>query len=1546
MPDKELVKNLQQEQQQGFSIKKEDVLEQLQSVSVWDQRADLQSEKEKQDYKTQQMQDLYRRIKNTSEDRNRVFELRNKTQQDWEIDTSAGFLPKRVLAVARKDKQVAKREKSQLKNFQKSRKDADYCTIRVFNSMRDYFDKGGYQNRSLSANNEEGDPTLIAFTQRILYASFDPRMLTEEYFSEHAAELYEMVRDLKDYTRLRDEYPVFFDSLPLEQIMQLEARANWAAEFEAAYNAIMRVHGLELQLSENGTQQIALTSITNKRLLKQEQRDAKAKYEEAMNNLGQKVSGEEITLARNYANRYNLDAESITKSLIGEIANHTREYESWGYGIQEACKEYRKALEVRDRLLKREERFLNDYDTKDEAEKKRISGRISKANKMIGLISAHADCYKDIIYYLSGLTVNISEGAEDFLRREKKTGLLEIVSAKMMIEGTTAEKEYRDLEGKKLPEKEIARRKAEGVSDRINAKGDGFQDFVHTRQVLRDYIRDQRKDFTKAYLKLTKAEKKTLREKKVYVHEKKTLESVKKYTALGLSHSNGMKSVGEAMRKFMPEAYNNIDKIMTSEDEAERSKDLIHAMGTRLLKEGHDVIEFDVGGSSFREFSHNQNGFFGYGEQDEAIMQKQYGRKYNETHPGEPNYIREKVTSGKGKYADRKKYRYTIAGPTPDHGGLLNVGPYAIDKTMNRICNITAERLIPIFKAWKIEDGDFKPAPGQEHPDHHTIDLMIRGHSRGGVGASLGAMRVKYWLHTNYPEYEKFVKFHLIQYDPVPGKGSCYGGFDKIEHNSEIRHVTNEYGMDLLPLGESADTTVIYSMNTQYPKYFTPQEVRDAKRVILTPFNHSVGLAPEQMDTSQMQEDSEKVHAMPFIDARDGKVYRQSGLNELQEGLYILDEQNIIVKIDRIEDFIRIMQATAPRSEQLERQLVLLKVVASKLNVPEEQANYLWSKMLAESEDVKQDEPHNDIGAALEERYREPGSVKTGIKIADCEKKDGLYIKEGSKVTSFFGTKPEVMPAEAKSAVAASRMMKFMGFEHLALKAREAVATDKAAKRYFGVQSPVAYDPMHDLAPATLQANIEEDAANNINHRVEYTPEAICQMSALRLIFTLFGDVNAAAVNDLRLVVSTREEGNEKVSYVSGAYMTTFKSAFDEELDGNALTKSNYLLAAFDIEKMAVIDKDAAEAILKMNADDMKLITSDLLSEKQQQAFASRLEYMQKILWKAMEDDLKKPEKERRFVSKNEIDKKGFRKTLQDRMRKDKDGIFEEIFEENVTIENAEPRKLNESEKNYEKIYQNLRSRIKNAPDAAAAVRELTEFAFAMDNKGFAEPGTVEQDRIVDIHERIISELISVPMLKAFLVQKQDIARRQVEAVDQKLAGGLTVPAEFRNEAEIKSEINLRYKAAMEKAAEEGNIADKDVEYQKAVQKVEKKVKEQYALYLISKENPDLIIEGDIINKIAFYMSPTAFTNKTMDPAFMTPVDETLQVLAAELMKDYPGGEQKYIEVADRAHDFEGDLASFSLLNREKAREAKDLYDQKAEERAKNTAVTFGGGVG
>lgn len=198
--------------------------------------------------------------------------------------------------------------------------------------------------------------------------------------------------------------------------------------------------------------------------------------------------------------------------------------------------------------------------------------------------------------------------------------------------------------------------------------------------------------------------------------------------------------------------------------------------------------------------------------------------------------------------------------------------------------NMGVSYLANIFKSWITETATPR-----------NINQIIKGHSRGAVAAGEGTMMIKAWLHDHpvYSNYENFVKFELIQYDPVPGP-------DAIENHKEVDYAENatmeDRGKKMMGLGNNAQTTVFYSMHTQYMAGFTPQAVQNANRVILTPFNHGIDL--EKVDLTQQ----DGAHRWGYTDAKTGDVYRSSGINELEQGIYISTEDHKLVKIDRFED--------------------------------------------------------------------------------------------------------------------------------------------------------------------------------------------------------------------------------------------------------------------------------------------------------------------------------------------------------------------------------------------------------------------------------------------------------------------------------------------------------------------------------------------------------------------------------------------------------------------------------------------------------------------
>lgn len=240
----------------------------------------------------------------------------------------------------------------------------------------------------------------------------------------------------------------------------------------------------------------------------------------------------------------------------------------------------------------------------------------------------------------------------------------------------------------------------------------------------------------------------------------------------------------------------------------------------------------------------------------------------------------EKVTFDHGKmkhvhkiYKENNTTKISMARPLA-LGGALNVGTYSI-KNLRKY----------IFKSGKafIEDQITKHKKAENIKDDLVIEL--RGHSRGSVASIEGGMMLKYWLNENHPELLSKVKFSLLQNDPVPGFGSMTG-HESFDHTS-IAPLTTKDGDGMLPLGKDAETTVVYSMHTEYRFGFTPQKVDGAKRVILTPLTHKVGLG--DVDEQDLRREG-------FV--YKGQSYGQRSLNDLPVGVYIMDEENNLMRFD------------------------------------------------------------------------------------------------------------------------------------------------------------------------------------------------------------------------------------------------------------------------------------------------------------------------------------------------------------------------------------------------------------------------------------------------------------------------------------------------------------------------------------------------------------------------------------------------------------------------------------------------------------------------
>lgn len=429
-----------------------------------------------------------------------------------------------------------------------------------------------------------------------------------------------------------------------------------------------------------------------------------------------------------------------------------------------------------------------------------------------------------------------------------------------------------------------------------------------------------------------------------------------------LDHKLG--NIRQIVKEEMPAAYTRVDEIRTSANIDMRAVRFHHSRGATLAEGGVPVLEFNMAGSGYSQFRKEHKGFIGkkYIQLDDGTIVKTRGelkvskvRWYNKylswlrgirsvkqklsdnanasavnkkirEEYGESTIVGMEMLTNEKKQANvpyRAKYlenvrtkvtgnrtKISMAGPLAKRGSS-NSGDYSIENLRVYMLQLGSRYLKNIFDKW-IDNG---AAP-------HEVRILIQGHSRGGVASVEGAMMIKHWISRYYPQYEDFVKFDLIQYDPVPGTGSRTKTHVKADHRSPTE--TDDGEVQMKALGESANTTVVYSLHSNHPLFFVPQQVEGASRIILAPFEHSVGLHMSQ-ETMNLQGNIEK-HRAAYT-AQSGEVYRGSGINDLGEGVYIVDEYNTLVRFNTFEEAQRVLDRVQPTTiTQRERHKILLEV--------------------------------------------------------------------------------------------------------------------------------------------------------------------------------------------------------------------------------------------------------------------------------------------------------------------------------------------------------------------------------------------------------------------------------------------------------------------------------------------------------------------------------------------------------------------------------------------------------------------------------------------
>lgn len=389
---------------------------------------------------------------------------------------------------------------------------------------------------------------------------------------------------------------------------------------------------------------------------------------------------------------------------------------------------------------------------------------------------------------------------------------------------------------------------------------------------------------------------------------------------------------GSGYKQFqrIHKGYNGKDKIVLDPMNRKKTSLTLDEIkkGPIQIKRYHRIFGSWVPGvMSVKEIERKNELIRRYQEQalaDEELVKQLYGERTNQKGLEKKEHIL--VRSRKKMEKDGmeiEKRRITMAGPLA-LGGMLNQGDYKIDNLKDYMLQMGQSYLKPLLEQWKeicyvsrelARKGKIQDAE-KLLKTIHPVTILLKGHSRGAVAMGHGAMKIKYWVNQEYPGLDKYVRFETVNYDPVPGIGNVFGlKRDMNITDAKFTTAKRQKQMEkekMMPLGESAETTVIYSLHTQHSAFFTPQMIHGAKRVILTPFNHAVGL-----DTSDVTQ--EKAHRAGYTDAKTGEMYRSSGINELDKGLYIVDENQSLVRIPDLDTAQKILDRVLKHTGIMQR---------------------------------------------------------------------------------------------------------------------------------------------------------------------------------------------------------------------------------------------------------------------------------------------------------------------------------------------------------------------------------------------------------------------------------------------------------------------------------------------------------------------------------------------------------------------------------------------------------------------------------------------------
>ena len=401
------------------------------------------------------------------------------------------------------------------------------------------------------------------------------------------------------------------------------------------------------------------------------------------------------------------------------------------------------------------------------------------------------------------------------------------------------------------------------------------------------------------------------------------------------------------------------------------------------------------------------------------------------------------------------------------------------------------------------------------------------------------------------------------------------------------------------------------------------------------------------------------------------------------------------------------------------------------------------------------------VGNALSSALRDYQAVKEDIDFSILRLEGQDYVRSISNDATALRDNVIVnreagkMTTDMKNVVCTNRLAKFIGMDGICSRSTLVMSKDEEQKYHYGLKNEGQPDYHQTLAEIKI-------AQGRHPYKISYSGEALKQISNARLFHMLLGGNSLKAENDLVMIYSKTQMGEETTYHITGVYLDTNKEKFSDDADtksmGRLLDKGDFLMT------------DAmAQSILNLEPGDIEYVAGEMLSNDKKKAFAKRVNFLKNWVRAKKEEEAQTGPS--RILSEEAWKEEENLEEIRDRITVAGSGFYLGILKNNSYVEETDGENKGQYEKDYQKLYKKIKRSLEDAKDIKTRIYiigTLPELNKIYEKKYVGNEG-IAKEMVDDIQSRFLSDYVNDEFIKEYYNELWRVKKELAEAYNKEI---------------------------------------------------------------------------------------------------------------------------------------------------------------------------------